>query len=240
MALEKFKFTDYYKTDLAILRALGAAIIESGNTNKKLWYIYIFVVNFGFTFLGNMTEIIHLFEIESITKLAASGYVISSTLLANIKPLFLFINRKKVLTLIDMLDEHLFLPDSEEQVHIAKQSLRFYRITKITIDTISSISVVACMTSPLIYFHERRLPFPAWYPFDIRPITTFFFIYIHQCITVFYVSFMNVYTDIMFAGMNTFIGIQCDLLCHKLNNIKEERFGEDLINHIKHHKLILR
>lgn len=236
---EKFSFINYYQTDFTIIKLSGGYIVNKKSPNKKFWQFYAIMSNI-FCCSVNLAQILHLFELSSIIKLAASGYVIAVSCMGSLKAYFTFTNRNEYLNLINAFQEETFLPKNKYQEKMAKRAIGFYNNVKYKVLVVCTMSVMASMITPLFNYQERRLPFAAWYPFDISPAPLYAFVYIHQCIADCLISCMNLYTDIIVAGFTTFAGIQCDFLCDNLKNLKEHEIEEGLRECIQHHKLILR
>lgn len=218
----------------------GGYIVNEENPNIKFWRIYLALSNMFFSVLMNLMQILHLFEVSSLTKAVASGYIIAVCCMSSVKSYLFFKHRKEVLELIAALKKDEFMPRNFEQSDMAIGSLRLYRRVKYMVLTMCTMAVMSSMITPLFSYQERRLPFAAWYPFDITSGFVYVLVYVHQCISDFYISYMNVYTDIIIAGFTTFAGIQCDFLCYNLANMREEDAEDELRECIEHHKLILR
>lgn len=236
----KFTFINYYRRDYTIIKIVGGFLLNDETPNKTLWSIYLIISNLFFPVLVNMAQIFHLLEISSIMKIATSGYIIAVCCMGSAKSYLIFKHRKDVLSLISSLKEEKFMPRNHEQSKMAYQSLTVYSRVKYVVLVVCTMSTMSAMLTPLFNYRERRLPFTAWYPIDITPGPIYVLVYLHQCISDFYITYMNVYTDIISAGFMTFAGIQCDFLCNNLVNMKEEEAAEALRECIEHHKLILR
>lgn len=235
-----FNFFKFYSTDFSIIRIFGGYIVEEESTNRKFWVIYLVLSNILFPLIVNMAQIFHLFELTSLIKLVSSGYIIAICCMGSIKSFFIFRNRKEFLKLIIVLKYEKLLPTNLDQYIIVGNALNLYTGIKYILVTICTMSAMASMITPLFNYRERRLPFDAWYPFDLAPAPVYAFVYIHQCISDSFITYMNVYTDILVAAFTTFTGIQCDILCYNLSHLRENDIEEGLRKCIEHHKLILR
>lgn len=188
--------------------------------------------------LFNVIQFINLcYTSDSLKSVASSGYVIAVCFMSNIKSFYIFRNRLHFEEIITALKDDGFQPKNSVQLQLIEKALNSYsRVKKFLLIT-SSISVFSALTTPLFYKkNSQDLPMSAWYPFDISTTFIHTIVYIHQCLSVFYVSYTNIYVDIIFAGLATFITVQCDLLCDNLKNIPKEN---TLFQCILHHWKIL-
>lgn len=236
----KFKFINFYSTDFNIIKMVGGYIIDDENANSKFWFGYACFINIFVSLLGNIVQVLHLFELTSLIKLCESGYLIAVSCMSSIKAYYLFRNRKHFLELISFLKVEKFFPRNEEQELMARGALRIYQRMKYSLLFVCTLSATGAMTTPMFNMQEGRLPFAAWYPFDTTPVPVFVLVYIHQCIAVVYISFINVYTDIIVSGFTTYAGIQCDFLCYNLSNLDEEELETGLRECVEYHRSIVR
>lgn len=123
---------------------------------------------------------------------------------------------------------------------MARRDLRIFQTVKYCVISVSILSIMGSMITPMFNYEERRLIFATWYPFDTTSAQVYVLVYIHQCISDVYISFMNVYTDVIVTGFTTFAGIQCDFLCYNLCNLDEEELEAGLRECIAYHRSILR
>lgn len=233
-------FTKYYKIDFMVLRCIGGWLINDETSYKLIWKIYLFTVNVLFAFLVNFVQILHLFELSNLMTFASTGYLIAVACMASIKAYYVFMNRKDFLLLIEDMKKNTFLPRNKYQATIAMKAMHSHRNTKYIIALLCTLSVIASIITPIFSYRERRLIFPAWYPFDLSSFPLYVFVYVHQVIADLYISYMNIYVELLIAGFTTFVGIQCDFLCYNLVNLTEDELEIGLRECIYHHKLILR
>lgn len=237
--MENF-FLSYYKTDFKILRFIGAWLICEEMDNKVAWKVYLFTINVVFAFLINFLQILQIFGLSNLMQVTKSGFLIAISMMGSIKAYYIFGNRKEFRFLIDFVQETEFVPKNQKEKDLAEGSLNFHRTVKYVLLIICTAAIFASMAIPIFSNQERKLLFSAWYPFDLAPLPVYILVYLHQIIADFYISYMNVYIDIIVAGFTTFVGIQCDLLCNNLTNMDENRLEVELKKCIHHHKLILR
>lgn len=238
--MENNIFLEYYNKDFFSIKIFGGFTLIANDPHNKYWMIYLMFVNFFFPLLVNMAQVINLFQLSDLIKLASSGYIVAIACMGSFKSFLLFKNRVQLAELMNLLKNDKFLPKSNVQRMIVRKELGFHKTVKTVLLTICTMSVMASVITPVFNYQDRRLPFAAWYPFDITPMPIYVLVYIHQSITDFYNTYMNVYTDIIIAGFTTFVGIQCDILCDDFINMKTEEGELALKKCIEHHELILR
>lgn len=222
------------------LRYMGGWLITKETQNKKIWKIYLFIMNFFFAFAINLLQILHLFELSSLITLASSGYLCAIACLSSVKAYYIFTYKKYFLLLIEYMQEKTFLPNNPEEEALAMKALNLHRKTKIVLALLCTFSIIGSIATPIVGYKERRLIFSAWYPFDLLSTYVYVLVFIHQIVAVLFISYMNIYGDVVVAGFTTFVGIQCDLLCYKLINMSEDRLEIGLRECINHHRLIIR
>lgn len=232
-------FVDYYKTNFKIFRLVGGWIITKDTKHKKIWTTYLSVV-IALSLSVNLVQLFHLFELSSIRKLAQSGYVIATACMASYKSFYIFKNRKLLLKLIDSLQEPVFLPKDKHEEALAKKPIMLHRKVQYTLILICSISVLGSMITPIFSYQERRLIFQSWYPFELKSPLIYVVIYAQQFLGDCFISYMNIYVDMIASGFTTFVGIQCDILCYNLKELKETELEDGFKNCFNHHILIWR
>nr|XP_023021527.1 odorant receptor 4-like [Leptinotarsa decemlineata] len=235
-------FNDFYSMDFCVLKYLGVWIPHA--TSGKYYKIYFVIINFFFCAILNLVQILNLFhQMDNLKKLSACGYVVAIACMANVRSYYFFKNRKELLSLLKFFSDEQFQPQNEHQLSLARKSLDFYKKIKKLISTVCTISVISAVSTPVFYTkNELNLPFASWYPFAVSSPPVYQIVYLHQCIAVIYITYVNTYVDIIMAGFTTFIGIQCDLLCDTLYNVSDSQPPEgnvNILSCIAHHKKIL-
>ncbi|XP_074034898.1 odorant receptor 10-like isoform X2 [Leptinotarsa decemlineata] len=175
-------------------------------------------------------------------KFAGCGYVVAICCMASAKSYYLAKNRRAFQILVDTLNDKIFQPKTSQQKCIAENSLRFYRTIKTVLLATCSMAVISSMTTPLLVKkNDENLPFASWYPFNVTSSPVHEVVYIHQCISCIYISYINIYADIMISGFTTFIGLQCDMLCDEMATMADCRKIEYSVGEfVEYHRHILR
>ncbi|KAF7274415.1 hypothetical protein GWI33_012923 [Rhynchophorus ferrugineus] len=179
----------------------------------------------------------------SIKTLAAIGYVVFICLMGQLKSVLLFKNRAEFKKLILDLDQKLFRPIKLIEEQLVNNTFAFFWKIKTALIVVSYISVTSLLLIPLFYEREQGLPIQAWYPFNESLTPNYQIVYVHQAIAIYYISSINIYVDVIVAGLCTFIGLQCDLLCQRLENVgeygTEKEIKKDFVDCINHHYTII-
>ncbi|KAG5899378.1 hypothetical protein JTB14_036867 [Gonioctena quinquepunctata] len=236
-----FDFYSYFQTDFTRLKYLGVWMINEKSKHPKFQMAYVFIINILFTCIVNLVQVINFFkQTESLEKFAGCGYVVAISCLGTAKSFYIFKNRREFQILVETLNDEVFQPRNMQQKIMTESSLNFYKNVKTTLLAMCTTAVISSMTTPLLHKkNDENLPFASWYPFDVKSSPVYELVYIHQCVSDFYISYVNIYVDIMISGFTTFIGLQCDMLCEELCNMEDD--GDQSIGeYIEYHRQILR
>lgn len=233
-------FMKYHKNNFIFFRFIGGWILTKETRHKLVWITYLFIVNILCAVLTNLVQLLHLFQLSSLLKLVKSGFLISTSCMGSIKSYYCFRKRDELLLLIEHMQDNAFLPRNKDQEIIAIKSLKIHKRVKYFYVFICTAAIILSMITPIFSYRERRLIFPSWYPFDFTALPVYILVYVHQVIGDFYISYMNVFLDVLFAGFLNFIGIQCDFLCYELKNLREDRLEIGLRECFNSHTKILR
>ncbi|CAG9854194.1 unnamed protein product [Phyllotreta striolata] len=229
-----FDFRKFFERDFFMLKFLGIYYLTE---NAKIGQIlYSFIVSLPLMVVATMVQIINMFCVEAdLRKMAASGYLGASCLMAVIKELFLFKNKKFLLNIQNDMNRSEFQPKDAEGVELVERCLSGYKKTRKVVLIVCSIAVSGCLTMPFLS-STQLLPLSAWYPFDVTYSPVYELIYIHQSVSLIYLAYMNIYIDILVSGFTTFVSLQCALLCHKMES---QRNINSVKEFVIHHKWIL-
>ncbi|XP_030763857.1 odorant receptor 46a-like [Sitophilus oryzae] len=134
-------------------------------------------------------------------------------------------------------DHEYFKPQNDEEKLIVKKVFESFGKFKTALVILSGISSFCSITVPLFYKTNQGLPVQSWYPFNIEVSPQYELAYVHQGLAMFFISGLNIFTDTLVAGVCTFVGLQCDLLCQRARNLA----GDELkfVECVKHHYTIL-
>ncbi|XP_030750153.1 uncharacterized protein LOC115877943 [Sitophilus oryzae] len=175
--------------------------------------------------------------------MAAIGYVMFTCLMAQLKSYYLFKNRKAFRKLVLDLDQATFKEKNNAEKVIINNVLGLFWNIKTALIVVSFVAVLSSVSVPLFYPKETGMPIQAWYPFDVSEGTSYVLAYLHQAVSIIYISGVNIYVDVIVAGFCTIIGLQCDLLCERIlmlgENEDDRRNKDNFVNCIQHHFTIL-
>ncbi|XP_025161892.1 odorant receptor 4-like isoform X2 [Harpegnathos saltator] len=73
------------------------------------------------------------------------------------------------------------------------------------------------LVSLLVDFRKRDLTFKAWFPFDYSVSVIYYFLYIHQIISMALCSFLSVASDCFISGLLLHISCQIEILEYRLS-----------------------
>ncbi|KAF7274416.1 hypothetical protein GWI33_012924 [Rhynchophorus ferrugineus] len=158
--------------------------------------------------------------------------------MGQIKSYYFYKNQDKVIGLIQDLDQENFKPKNHKEISIIKDVFKSFSKTRVALVLLSVLSTFSSISVPLFYPTPQGLPVQSWYPFDISSSPLHQIVYIHQSLAIITISGLNIFTDTLVAGICTFVGLQCDLLCERLRNLEGDQ--EQLVQCVKYHYDILR
>ena len=191
-----------------------------------------------------MTMTIHLIlKTNNLKTFAQLAFLVGVCWMGYIKATFIFLRRYQLGHLIKQLNLEIFQPINDIERKILTKGFRFYDLIRKFLVTEAWISVAATCITPLFYNKNGGFVVAGWYPFNTSVSPTYELVYTQQSVSMIYVSMVNIYVDVVLAGILTFIGVQCDFVCHRLKNsqpkhkIKSVMEFEKVVNH---HRLVLK
>jgi hypothetical protein len=215
-----------YKLDLYTLWTLTATILFTcGHTFFQFCSIF-FVLN----------------DLENFSD---NSNIPFAMLLSLIKPYSLIKNMKTLNHLVALLSKTLFNPENIRQQILIQSSMNTWNVVYLLFSVCAFFVVLAFSVLPFWdgSFREGRLPFSAWYPYDTQQSPIYQIMYVYQVLGMGYLVGFLLNTDVLIALLNTFVGVQCDILCDKLRNLQDTGSSaarKELIGCIQLHKKILR
>ncbi|XP_050497835.1 odorant receptor 43a-like [Diabrotica virgifera virgifera] len=230
-------FKKFYLRDMRLLNNLGVYVPVEKKKYPMFFAFYCFMVFFFFMGILNGAQYLYTFiNAQSIRDFAGTGYVANICSMANVKAYYIFIQRKQVMQIFDDLNCQRFQPTTEKAKKIAQKGLDFYYKANVFLTAISVVACTFSVTTPIFYPKNGGLPFATWYPFNVSSTPIHQIVYLHQTIAVYYNTLINVSGDLLVAGLSTFIGVQCDLLCYEL----VEGRSDSLVDYITYHQEIVK
>ncbi|XP_044268954.1 odorant receptor Or1-like [Tribolium madens] len=214
---------DFYKLDLyTFYTSLAVVVIVCGH---------------------NLSQFVYILQVYSDLKaLTATIFVTSINFLGAVKMYFFMKHIKTVKILFKMLKTYQFKPKNIQQTQMVEPFLNLWKILYVGYSI--NVYLIVVMWSLLPVFNgwtlQKKLPFPARYPFDVTKSPYYELAYVYQFICIWYITIANLNLDTIIIALMMYTSCQCDLLCDNLKNLSQKRlFDKKLIDCIKHHKSIL-
>jgi hypothetical protein len=242
--MEKFSWRLTIKTNILVLRLLGLWPKLNEGYKFNLYTFYSFSMK-AFADGNNLCQTIYIFYIYSdLEALAAIIFVLFTLCLDSVKAYY-FIRQIRILKeLMVELESKEFQP-TQHQRHLVQPMLNVWTFMYKTLWFTYGTTVLLIAVFPVMdgSFHEHRLPFFAWYPYDTTISPFYEITYFYQIFSVSFLAIVSINVDTLIAALMVFTMSQCDILCDNLKNLstwKHSDYREKLINCIKHHQKILR
>ncbi|CAL1676368.1 unnamed protein product [Lasius platythorax] len=175
-------------------------------------------------------------NVENSDEFTDSLYMMLTVFVAGYKQVYMWIDRKKVMVLINVLTEKPFaiceireaMIQQKFEKMVENNTLRYLILVMVTI-----ISIV--LTSVFTEFTERNLTYKAWFPFDYSSPVIYFLVYIHQLIGMATSGIVNVACESVICGFLLYICCQLEILEYRLTKITHsQRILHDCIRHHNH------
>ncbi|XP_060520303.1 odorant receptor 4-like isoform X2 [Cylas formicarius] len=238
-----YDYKKYFERDFNVAKFFGCWV-NDGRAESKYYKYYFVMVNLFFIVLYNIILTIEWFANSKSVKLFAQmGYVNLICTMGQVKSTFVFIHRSDFRNLVELFNEDLFQPRNEAELTTLNHVLSVFSRFKRILISLTCVSFTSSILTPLFYSKGDGLPLEAWYPFDLSVKMNFKLAYVHQGFCITYISFINMYSDVLVSGFAHFVGLQCDLLCLRLEAIRIGDYQEQkekLVNCVHHYRLILK
>ena len=238
--MERYKWKSAIKANILLLKVAG--LWPKGDETYKLniYTIYTTLSFALFQALHTSTQIINLFFIyDDLEALTGTIFVLLTKVLAVLKSCFFIKNMKTLKQLMVIVNSDAFQPKDIEQRIIADTNAKFWKFIFVYFWS-SSIGALTFWTIYPIFsgaYKEYRLPFFAWYPYDVKKSPVYEITYAYQIFCTGFLIMANVDMDTLIAALNMYVGTQLDILCDDLRKL---RFSNGKLREcIKHHKKIL-
>lgn len=244
--MNPYDWKQLIKLNLLKLKFVG--LFPSGSkTYQRDWYtcwaVSILTI---FNFLPNLCQTIKMILMaDDLDAVVASSFVTLPEILSLIKACFVVHNMKTLKQLMLMLESKTFQPKNQKQIKIAKFGYKFWRLIYKFYWTMSIGAIFFWSMYPILdnALQDYQLPFPAWYPFNVKVSPTYQIMYMYQILGVICIATTAVSVDTLICALNAYIGIQFDLLCDNLKHIfakkKSLNSSVKLVECIRHHRQIV-
>jgi hypothetical protein len=242
--MEKFNWKDTIKTNIFVLKLLG--LWPKGNEGYEFnMYTFYALSMKAFVDGNNLFQTVYIFYIYSdLEALAATVFLLFTLCLDSVKAYY-FMRQIKILKgLMVELESEEFQPN-QHQRGLVQPMLNVWTFLYKTLWFFYGSTSLLLAVFPLMdgSFHEHRLPFFAWYPYNTAISPFYEITYFYQIFAEVFLAMVCLNVDTLIAALMVFTMSQCDILCDNLKNVracKHSGYNEKLINCIKHHQKILR
>ncbi|XP_056640863.1 odorant receptor 4-like [Diorhabda sublineata] len=161
--------------------------------------------------------------------------------MGSVETYFLFKYRTEISTLITQLSQERFQPKNSKQIEIAEKAIKPFTIIRILLQAIIFFSGIFLYISPLATLKtEKSFPYNCWYPFNVSKSPLYQLAYIQQVLGGVYITITKLSTILFLGGIQLYLGVQCDFLCHKIESLGGPYFGKNLKKCILYHESILK
>ncbi|XP_029665544.1 odorant receptor 94a-like [Formica exsecta] len=164
-------------------------------------------------------------------------YMMLTVLVAGYKQAYMWIDRKNIMVIINVLTEKPFAPYETHEVIIQE---KFEKLTTnntrryLIIVSMSILSIIS--TSVSTDLRKRNLTYKAWLPFDYSSPTIYFFVYIHQMIAMSTSGIVNVACESLICGFLLHICGQFEILEYRLRKLSHD---QNILGDCVHHHNLL-
>ncbi|RZC39969.1 7tm 6 domain containing protein, partial [Asbolus verrucosus] len=200
---------------------------------------------FGHNFFQTVNLFLILDDLQAVT---GTIFILLMELAASLKAYYLIKDMKMLKHLMVTINCDLFQPKNSEQRTLIQPNIKAWR---------TFVSAFWTLTVPALFFwssfpildktvKKYRLPFLAWYPYNTKISPQYELTYVHQVLSIVFLSVVNINIDSLIAALNMFIAAQFDILSNDLRNLHKinKDTSTDVINNLKkcvhHHREILK
>jgi hypothetical protein len=239
--MQSYDWTSTIKINILILRIVGLWPQEHGYSLN--FYTFYAILSVGICgFAQSCFQTVKLFgNLNDLEIVTGTAFLCFSELLVVLKMFYLARNIKTFRLHLVTLNSDMFQPTSE-QIKLVLPDLKLWKLMYKLLWCSISVAIVFWSLVPIVdtSFQERQLPFLAWYPFDAKTSPFFEMTYIHQTVSICYITAVNVNLDTLIAAMSMYTGAQLDILSNNLRKLRPEEFEEELTRCVEHHKEIVK
>ncbi|XP_077290279.1 odorant receptor Or1-like [Arctopsyche grandis] len=185
----------------------------------KLYYCYTTIV---FIFLLGIYIVIQIVDLwivwGDIPLMTADAFLLFTNLCQAFKMINILLRHKNIEEIINLSDNLIKEYDMKEKKVIVKKYSNL--AVKYLIFYFSITYIVNCLWAlgPIIT-HTKKLPFAAWYPYDIEKSPAYELTYLHQTVAIIIAASLNIMKDSLVTGLMNKAACQMELLKYSLENI---------------------
>ncbi|XP_028047908.1 odorant receptor 46a isoform X2 [Monomorium pharaonis] len=200
----------------------------------KTYAMFLLSALFIFSISQFMNIIIN---VENSDEFTDSLYMMLTVSVAGYKQFYVWIKRKNVMMIINILNKKPFAVRESHELMIRQKfdriaqnnTLRYLSLITVTV-------IIVVVTSVFTVFTNRNLTYKAWVPFNYSYPALYVLVYTHQLIGMGTSGFVNVACDSIICGLLLHICCQLEILEYRLTKVVH---GEDILRDcICHHNRI--
>ncbi|XP_018374382.1 PREDICTED: odorant receptor 46a-like [Trachymyrmex cornetzi] len=190
---------------------------------------YIITMNLE-SFVAFMNIILN---VDNSDELTDSLYMMLTVFIAGYKNICLWIDRKNVRMLVNVLHKKPFEPNEFHEITVRQQfDKRIQNVAMRYLTLVGSSVLVVTVSSIFMDFSKGNLTYKAWIPFDYSTPIAFTFVYTNQMIGMSCSGLVNVACESLVCGFLLHICCQFEILEYRLKNINQnQNILRDCINH---------
>ncbi|XP_024872652.1 odorant receptor 94a-like [Temnothorax curvispinosus] len=164
-------------------------------------------------------------------------YMMLTVLVAGYKQIYMWVDRKNVMVIINVLTEKPFAPYETHEVMIQEKFEKMIqnntrRYLTIVMMSITSIIWMSVSTDLM----KRNLTYKAWIPFDYSSPAIYFIVYTHQLLAMSTSGIVNVACESLLCGFLLHICCQFEILGYRLTKLTHDQ--NSLRDCVYHHNRI--
>ncbi|KAJ3663301.1 hypothetical protein Zmor_007602 [Zophobas morio] len=239
--MENFDWLSTIKINTKMLKYLSLWP-TNGQYKLDLYKLYTTILVLIFIHTYNMSIFMGIiFSHKNLADLTRRIFMTSSEILTSVKTHHFIKNIKTLQLMTEDLESVKFVPPKNtEQIKLVQPDLNIWKLV-FTILQLSCWTTVVFIISAPILQRKHELPTPAWFPFNTNISPNYELTYFYQSLGVTVVVAVVISLDVFVMNWMMIIGVQCEILCDNLKNIKNENnnFNKKLIDCIRHHKVIV-
>ncbi|RZC38457.1 7tm 6 domain containing protein, partial [Asbolus verrucosus] len=247
--MDRLDWNRIFRFNILMLKLTGLWPSGDGSYGFNLYTLYtiVSILLFHIVFIG--TQTINLYFIrDDLNSITGTIFILLTDMSASLKTYGLIKNMKILKQLMTTVNHDVFQPKTPQQKNLILPNIRFWQIIVLTVWFFSAGCLILWSLFPILdkSFHQYRLPFLAWYPYNIKTSPQYELTYAYQVVSISVLAVVNVNIDNLIAYLNMYVGSQFDILWDDLRNLRgfdkndKDYVNRKLINCVHHHREILK
>ncbi|XP_050463326.1 uncharacterized protein LOC126857699 isoform X1 [Cataglyphis hispanica] len=177
-----------------------------------------------------------MFNVDNSDDFTDSLYMMLTVFVAGYKQVYMWIDRKKIMDVINVLTEKPFVICETREAMIQQKFEKMVEnnmLRYLFLVLMAIISIV--LTSVFTVFTKRSLTYKAWMPFDYSSFAVYFPVYIYQLIGMATSGIVNVACESVICGLMLYICCQLEILEYRLTKCTHSQHVlHDCVRHHNH------